>query len=91
MADGPPSETAAVETGAADDLARLADWVRGDALPGAAPPYLSERRQLRLYLQNDLFLIKPSERRYWSQTAGLNDADLILADHWLRSPHVAQL
>ena len=48
------------------------------------PPYLNERKQLRLYGDKDLFVLKPSETRYWTRTAGLNDADVILADHWLR-------
>ena len=48
------------------------------------PPYLNERRQLRLYGEDDVFILKPTEVRYWTCTAGLNDADVILADHWLR-------
>ena len=47
------------------------------------PPYLNERRQLRLYGPDDLFFLKPTEARYWTATVGLNDADVILADHWL--------
>jgi hypothetical protein len=39
---------------------------------------------LRIYTEDALFILKPSERRYWTQTIGLNDADVILADHWLR-------
>jgi hypothetical protein len=53
------------------------------------PPYLNERRQLRLYGDGDLFILKPTEARYWTRTAGLNDADVILADHWLRRLDVA--
>ena len=32
---------------------------------------------------NEYFILKPAELRYWTRTAGLNDADIILADHWL--------
>ena len=52
------------------------------------PPYLNERRQLRIYGSGDLFILKPAEIRYWTATAGLNDADVILADHWLRTRDV---
>ncbi|WP_315827304.1 MULTISPECIES: Eco57I restriction-modification methylase domain-containing protein, partial [unclassified Bradyrhizobium] len=45
-------------------------------------PYINERRLLRIYLGDDLFIVKPNEVRYWTQTNGLNDADVILADHW---------
>ena len=38
---------------------------------------------LRIYGDDDLFILKPTEVRYWTRTAGLNDADIILADHWL--------
>jgi len=36
-----------------------------------------------------MFILKPTEIRYWTATAGLNDADVILADHWLRRRDVA--
>ena len=45
-------------------------------------PYLNERRHLRLYVDDDLFVVKPSEHRNWTRIAALNDADAILADHW---------
>jgi hypothetical protein len=48
-----------------------------------------KRRILRVYLDVDLFILKPSEARYWSQACGLNDADVILADHWLGDRHAA--
>jgi hypothetical protein len=52
-------------------------------------PYINERRLLRVYLDKDLFILKPSELRYWSRAAGLNDADVILGDHWLGDGHAA--
>lgn len=53
-------------------------------------PYINERRLLRIYLGDDLFVVKPNEARYWTQTAGLNDADIILADHWAGGLHAAR-
>lgn len=88
MADGPPGKDPIVRIAEGqDDLTALANRIRG-RLQADLPPYLNERRQLRLYLENDLYIVKPSEQRYWSRTSGLNDADIILADHWLGRPHV---
>lgn len=47
------------------------------------PPYFRERRNLRVYDKDTVFVLKPAERRYWTRTAALNDADLILSDHWV--------
>lgn len=83
MAHGAPSSEAIVRDGDAADLATLAAVLRG-RFEADVPPYLNERRQLRIYGEDDLFILKPAEVRYWTQTAGLNDADVILADHWVR-------
>lgn len=83
MASGAPNSDAVVRTGDAADLDALAEMLRG-RFEADVPPYLNERRQLRIYGKDDLFILKPAEVRYWTQTAGLNDADIILADHWMR-------
>jgi hypothetical protein len=83
MASGAPRRDAIVREGDPADLETLAGLLRG-RFDADVPPYLNERRQLRLYGPDDLFILKPTETRYWTATAGLNDADVILADHWLR-------
>lgn len=88
MAAGAPSDTPVVREGDPADLEALAGLLRG-RLEADIPPYLNERRQLRLYGAEDLFVLKPTEARYWTRTAGLNDADVILADHWLRRQDAA--
>ncbi len=56
----------------------LADFVEASRLP-----YLNEKRQLRVYGPGgEMTFIKPRQARYWTGTAGLDDADLILSDHW---------
>lgn len=45
-------------------------------------PNLNESRQVRIYGNEDVTIMKPAQWRYWNRTAGLNDADKILADHW---------
>ncbi len=83
MAPGGPGEKPVVHIGDAKELGSLTNLLRGQ-LEADIPPYLNERRQMRLYSDEDLFILKPSETRYWTQTLGLNDADAILADHWVR-------
>lgn len=83
MAKGGPGREPVVRDGDPAELDALAALLRGQ-FDAAIPPYLNERRQIRLYGSDDLFILKPSEVRNWSRTAGLNDADVILADHWLR-------
>lgn len=83
MKPGAPDMRPAVSDGDPADLEGLATMLRGQ-FEGNVPPYLNERRQLRLYGDDDLFILKPTEVRYWTRTAGLNDADVILADHWMR-------
>lgn len=86
MVDGPPTQGVAIRQGSDEDLARLLRLVGG--LSGSeVPPYLNERRQLRIYGDRDLYIVKPAEVRYWTRTAGLNDADIVLADHWMDGRH----
>lgn len=86
MVAGAPTDVPNVRQGSEDEIARLATLLRGQVTPDV-PPYLNERRQLRIYIDNDLFILKPSEVRYWTRTAGLNDADVVLADHWIKGLH----
>ncbi len=36
---------------------------------------------LRIYEGEHLYIIKPSERRFWSESAALNDGDVIIREH----------
>lgn len=83
MESGGPGEDAVVRDGDASDLARLKTMLDSTSNANAEPaPYLNERRHLRLYVDDGLFVVKPSEHRNWTRIAALNDADAILADHW---------
>lgn len=88
MGTGAPPREPTVAIGEDAELSALAEQLKGWMRPDL-PPYLNERRNLRLYLGDSLFFVKPSEIRYWTKTAGLNDADVILADHWLKASHAA--
>ena len=39
------------------------------------------RGHLRVYEGEHLYIIKPSEERFWSESAALNDADTVIRDH----------
>ena len=88
MASGGPGAEPVVRDGDPNELQGLSALLRGQ-LEADIPPYLNERRQMRLYGAEDLFVLKPAETRYWTRTTGLNDADIILADHWMRRRDVA--
>lgn len=88
MVAGAPTDVPHVRHGSDEEIARLSTLFRGQ-ISSDVPPYLNERRQLRIYDENALFILKPSEVRYWTRTAGLNDGDAILADHWIKGLHAS--
>ena len=81
MGSGRPGSQPIVSEGRLSDLDALKTMLPSE-LDASPPPYLNERRHLRLYRADDLFIVKPAETRCWTRIAALNDADLILADHW---------
>ncbi|MCW8164023.1 SAM-dependent DNA methyltransferase [Verminephrobacter aporrectodeae subsp. tuberculatae] len=88
MVAGAPADAPCVHRGSDAEMNRLSALFRGQ-VSSEVPPYLNERRQLRIYDDNTLFILKPSEVRYWTRTTGLNDGDAILADHWIKGLHAA--
>lgn len=88
MVAGAPTDVLCVHQGSDEEIARLSALLRGQ-VSADVPPYLNERRQLRIYDEDALFILKPSEVRYWTRTAGLNDGDTVLADHWIKGFHAS--
>lgn len=43
-------------------------------------PYLRAGRTIRAYVGDEVFIIKPASRRYWSAGIALQDADYVLAE-----------
>jgi len=39
------------------------------------------RRHLRVYGHGEVYIVKPAQIRFWTRSAGLNDADAVLAEH----------
>lgn len=88
MAAGAPRKEPMVHIGSGTEFAQFAkvlNTLGGDG----SPPYLNERREMRIYGPSDVLIVKPAEIRYWTMTLGLSDADLILSDHWLPEQHAA--
>ena len=85
MVPGAPTEPI-VKPGNSADTVRLATRLR-NAVGDEGAPCLNQSRVLRIYGDADLSILKPSQAKYWTRTAGLNDADTILADHWYWEPH----
>lgn len=52
-----------------------------EQLPQQIADRIYTRRDLRIYTGQDIYIIKPAQKRFWSRSAGLNDADLILSEH----------
>jgi N-6 DNA Methylase len=86
MAAGKANGAPVVHRGGSPELGNIEILLK-EKLQSNIAPYVNERRLLRVYLEKDLFVLKPSELRYWSRTSGLNDADVILGDHWLGDRH----
>ena len=42
---------------------------------------LHVQKDLRVYDEHGFWIIKPSQRRLWTEAAGLNDADLVVYEH----------
>lgn len=53
-----------------------------ELLPAPAHEKLLVQRHLRIYGDGELFLVKPYQRHFWTRSAGLRDADTVLAEHW---------
>lgn len=86
MVSGAPGIDPVINQGDPSDTLQLANRLR-NGHDAERPPYLNESRLLHLYGPDHLLILKSAQARFWTRTAGLNDADTILADHWYRQPH----
>ena len=81
LAQGPAGSEPRLRDGDPRELQDVAAKFQG-LLSSQGLPYLNESRQVRIYGNEDVTIMKPAQWRFWNRTAGLNDADKILADHW---------
>lgn len=75
-----PAHVAKVQTVEHMELAPVLERISAH-LPERLGDRVHTRRNLRVYGPNEVYIIKPAETRFWSRTAGLNDADAVLAEH----------
>ena len=75
-----PACAAKVETVAHAQLAPLLEQI-STQLPDRIGNQIYTRRHMRVYGPSEVYIIKPAQARFWSQSAGLNDADAVLAEH----------
>jgi hypothetical protein len=50
-------------------------------LPASRRGLIHVRRHLRVYAPGELYILKPSERRFWTRSAGFHDADAVIVEH----------
>ena len=58
-------------------LNELADNLRSEIVDN-----LAVRRSLRIYQGTDIYILQPAELRYWSRSAGRNQANEIFKELW---------
>jgi hypothetical protein len=75
-----PGRNPTIQTTQAQELKAVLNRI-AEQLPQQIADRIYTRRDLRIYTGQDIYIIKPAQKRYWSRSAGLNDADLILSEH----------
>jgi hypothetical protein len=75
-----PGRAQIVQTTQVQELKAVLNRI-AEQLPQQFADRIYTRRDLRIYTGQDIYIIKPAQKRYWSRSAGLNDADLILSEH----------
>ncbi len=75
-----PAPEHIVQTTQAQELKAVLNRI-AEHLPQQIADRVYTRRDLRIYTGQDIYIVKPAQKRYWSRSAGLNDADLILSEH----------
>lgn len=75
-----PGQEEIVQTTQAQELKAVLKQI-AEHLPQQIADRIYTRRDLRIYSGQDIYIVKPAQKRYWSRSAGLNDADLILSEH----------
>jgi hypothetical protein len=75
-----PGREQIVQTIQAEDLITVLQSI-AKQLPPKFGDRVFTRRNLKVYVGENIYIIKPCQLRYWSRSAGLNDADAVLAEN----------
>ncbi|BAY89817.1 MULTISPECIES: HsdM family class I SAM-dependent methyltransferase [unclassified Tolypothrix] len=76
-----PGREPVIQTVQAEDLVTVLKSI-AEQLPPQLADRVFTRRNARIYVGEYLYIIKPAQLRYWTRSAGLNDADTVLAEHF---------
>jgi hypothetical protein len=74
-----PGRSTVIQTVQADDLVTVLKSI-AEQLPPKLADRIFTRRNLKVYVGENIYIIKPCQLRYWSRSAGLNDANDILSE-----------
>ena len=58
-----------------------------EKLPSKLADRVFTRRNLKVYVGENIYIIKPCQLRYWSRSAGLNDANDIISEQFKTQPN----
>ncbi|MTJ46845.1 class I SAM-dependent DNA methyltransferase [Dolichospermum sp. UHCC 0259] len=75
-----PGREQVVQTVQAEDLITVLKSI-AKQLPLKLGDRVFTRRNLKVYVGENIYIIKPCQLRYWSRSAGLNDADSVLLEN----------
>ncbi|MFM6269082.1 MAG: class I SAM-dependent DNA methyltransferase [Dolichospermum sp.] len=75
-----PGREQIVQTIQAEDLITVLQSI-AKQLPPQLGDRVFTRRNLKVYVGENIYIIKPRQLRYWSRSAGLNDADSVLLEN----------
>lgn len=75
-----PGREQIIKTIQAEDLITVLQSI-AKQLPSKLGDRVFTRRNLKVYVGENIYIIKPCQLRYWSRSAGLNDADAILVEN----------
>ncbi|MDD1428710.1 hypothetical protein MEO94_30570, partial [Dolichospermum sp. ST_sed9] len=81
-----PGREQVVQTIQADDLITVLKSI-AKQLPSKLADRVFTRRNLKVYVGENIYIIKPCQFRYWSRSAGLNDANDIISEQFKTQPN----
>jgi hypothetical protein len=81
-----PGREQIVQTVQAENLIPVLQSI-AKQLPSKLADRVFTRRNLKVYVSENIYIIKPRQLRYWSRSAGLNDANDIISEQFKTQPN----
>ena len=81
-----PGREQIVQTVQAENLIPVLQSI-AKQLPSKLADRVFTRRNLKVYVGENIYIIKPRQLRYWSRSAGLNDANDIISEQFKTQPN----